>query len=112
MTAVSKFITENKISARKEGDPDYPFVLAKIKNPPKILFYQGDPNLLHKPLISIVGPRDMTPYAQEVLKALFAVLKNYDVVTVSGLAEGVDQACHTLSLEQGIPTIAVLGIGL
>jgi DNA processing protein len=34
---------------------------------------------------------------------------NYDLATISGLAFGVDQLAHKYSLENNIPTIAVLG---
>jgi predicted Rossmann fold nucleotide-binding protein DprA/Smf involved in DNA uptake len=40
---------------------------------------------------------------------LLDVLMEYDVVTVSGLADGVDQCIHGGSLDRGIPTIAILG---
>lgn len=42
------------------------------------------------------------------MESLFERMKSYDVVTVSGLAAGVDQMCHQMSLDAGIPTIAVL----
>jgi predicted Rossmann fold nucleotide-binding protein DprA/Smf involved in DNA uptake len=43
------------------------------------------------------------------MKDLFAQLKGKDVVTISGGAEGIDELCHTLSIENEIPTICVLG---
>jgi predicted Rossmann fold nucleotide-binding protein DprA/Smf involved in DNA uptake len=51
----------------------------------------------------------MSTYGQKVLETLFASASDYDFVTVSGMAEGVDQLCHKLSHENNIPTIAVLG---
>lgn len=54
----------------------------------------------------------MSPYADQVLQSLFAEMKGLDMVTVSGLARGVDQKCHQLSLKHTIPTIAVLGGGM
>jgi predicted Rossmann fold nucleotide-binding protein DprA/Smf involved in DNA uptake len=50
----------------------------------------------------------MSTYAGQVMEALFEVAKAYDVVTISGLARGVDQKCHQLSLKSSLPTIAVL----
>jgi predicted Rossmann fold nucleotide-binding protein DprA/Smf involved in DNA uptake len=50
----------------------------------------------------------MTSYAHDVLDELFAHLKQYDVATISGMAEGVDQLAHELSIQYHIPTIAVL----
>ncbi|MBP7884973.1 DNA-processing protein DprA [Patescibacteria group bacterium] len=46
------------------------------------------------------------------MTALFDVLPDYDVVTISGLADGVDTMAHTMSLDKKIPTIAVLGGGM
>ena len=65
--------------------------------------------MLQKPSLAIVGPRNMSPYAQEVLERLFQVLQHYDVVTISGMADGVDRLVHDLSMQYNIPTIAVLG---
>jgi predicted Rossmann fold nucleotide-binding protein DprA/Smf involved in DNA uptake len=42
------------------------------------------------------------------MESLFALLPQYDVVTISGLADGVDQMCHEMSIKADIPTIAVL----
>jgi DNA processing protein len=54
----------------------------------------------------------MSPYAQEIMQAFFAAADGYSFVTISGMARGVDQLCHQLSLNSQIPTIAVLGGGL
>jgi DNA processing protein len=54
----------------------------------------------------------MSPYAGQVMKALFQQFQNINLVTVSGLARGVDQECHQLSLQHNIPTIAILGGGI
>jgi len=51
----------------------------------------------------------MSSYGKKVLEALFTSSQNYDFITISGMAEGVDQLCHQLSRENNIPTIAVLG---
>jgi len=54
----------------------------------------------------------MSPYAQEFLEEFFRHLQQYDVVTISGMAQGVDDVVHKLSMQYGIPTIAILGQGL
>jgi len=51
----------------------------------------------------------MSNYGKQVVESLFTSLQHHDVVTISGMAEGVDQLCHQLSRENNIPTIAVLG---
>lgn len=80
-----------------------------IKPQPYIIYYLGDISLLDKNILGIVGPRKMSEYGKKVIETLFSYAEGYDMVTVSGMAEGVDQLCHTLSCEKNIPTIAVLG---
>ena len=69
----------------------------------------GDISLLNKKILGIVGPRKMSLYGKQVIEHMFDMIPNYDIVTISGMAEGIDQLCHKLSCEQNIPTIAVLG---
>jgi len=82
---------------------------SSIKPQPYIVYYLGDITLLDKNILGIVGPRKMSEYAKKVVETLFSYAEGYDIVTISGMAEGVDQLCHTLSCQQNIPTIAVLG---
>ncbi|NCO98080.1 hypothetical protein GW864_02810 [bacterium] len=65
-------------------------------------------SLLSRKVLGIVGPRKQTDYGIQVLHKLFQEARNHDLVTVSGMAEGIDQLCHHLSMQHGIPTIAVL----
>ncbi len=80
-----------------------------IKPMPYIIYYIGDISLLDQNILGIVGPRKMSNYGKEVIEHLFSHMIDYDIVTISGMAEGVDQLCHSLSMENNIPTIAVLG---
>jgi len=95
-----------------QGDSDYHFSFLSIKSAPYVYYYQWDHDILHKPTLSIVGPRKMSDYGREVLEHLFSFLWWYDIVTVSGLAAGVDSLCHELSIKESIPTVAVLWAGL
>ncbi|GHW02269.1 DNA processing protein DprA [candidate division SR1 bacterium] len=95
-----------------KGSEFFPSSLEICKPEVKKLFYLGNLDLLHKKKLGIVGPRIMSQYADQVLEAFFEQGKNSDLITVSGLARGVDQKCHTLSLKYNIPTIAVLGGGI
>ncbi len=79
-----------------------------IKPLPYILYYVWDISLLEKKILGIVGPRKMSLYAQKVVEELFVTAGNYDMVTISGMAEWVDQLCHSLSMTHHVPTIAVL----
>ncbi len=85
---------------------------SSIKPCPYILYYVWDISLLDKKILAIVGPRKMSIYGEKVIEKLFYYAGKYDVVTISGMAEWVDQLCHNYSMENNIPTIAVLGGGI
>lgn len=94
-------------------DEVYPRLLKKIKNPPFVIFYKGDPSLLGaEKTIGIVGTRSISQYGREVTEMLTRELVAQDFVIVSGLALGVDGVAHETCLESGGKTIAVLGSGV
>lgn len=79
-----------------------------IVSSPYIVYYKWDSSLLDKNIIWIVWPRKYTSYAWKVIDELFEYLQHYDVVTVSWLAEWVDELVYEKSISYWIPTIAVL----
>ena len=93
-------------------DPRYPALLNCIADPPPVLWIRGDPGVLARPAVAIVGSRAATPYALDVGARLGGELADRGVVVASGLARGVDSAAHRGCLEAGGATIAVLGSGL
>jgi DNA processing protein len=95
-----------------DGEKDFPYKALCIKSKPYMLYYLGNIDLLNQPILGIVWPRNHSEYARLVLDKLFSLAGNHSLVTISGLAIGVDQLCHRMSMEHNIPTIAVLGGGL
>lgn len=93
-------------------DKDYPSLLKEIPDPPKILYYKGSPELLKKEAVAIVGTRRPTEYGKDVALRLGRMLAESDVVTVSGMAQGIDSCVHKGTLMEEGSTIAVLGNGL
>ncbi|MFK8104974.1 MAG: DNA-processing protein DprA [Saprospiraceae bacterium] len=93
-------------------DDHYPNRLKHFANSPVLLYYQGNADLNHARMVSIVGTRKPTSRGLAVCESLIAGLQEYDVVIVSGLAYGIDVAAHKESLALGIDTIGVLGHGL
>ena len=93
-------------------DPEYPKMLVQIPDPPVILFTRGDPRILHRPCISIVGSRMTTSYGRQITKQLAGELAKTGFTIVSGLALGVDACGHTAALETGGRTAGVLGSGV
>lgn len=94
----------------KHGDERWPAGLDNLANPPEVLFCKGNLELLKKPIVAIVGTRDCTRYGVEVAKKLANQLATLGIVTVSGLADGIDTAAHTGAGAEN--TIAVLGNGV
>ncbi len=90
-------------------DDLYPAQLKQLFNPPYVLFYEGDYNLIHTRLVSIVGSRIPCEYAVNQTKWIVDVLG--DVTIVSGLAKGLDAVAHMCAIEDK-RTIAVVGCGL
>ncbi len=91
-------------------DEEYPSCLKELENPPWVLFYRGDPALLQRPKVTIVGSREMGEYGRVTTGITADILKE-KMVIVSGLAKGVDAQAHKHAL-QGGKTIAVVGHGL
>lgn len=92
-------------------DKNYPLELREIYNPPVLLFYQGNLDLLTKPKLAVVGARKCSQTGIDSLKKIIAELGNHFVI-VSGLARGIDTAAHMACLKNGGSTIAVIGTGL
>jgi DNA processing protein len=98
-------------SALTIRDNLYPKPLREIFDPPLVLYYAGNRNVLSKPAISIVGARKPTPYGRAVAEKLAHDLSSKGLVVVSGMARGIDSIAHWGALKGG-ETIAVLGSGL
>ncbi len=93
-------------------DPLYPPLLLQIRHPPLGLFGCGDPAVLCKPQIAIVGSRKPTPAGRQLALEFAGELAALGFVITSGLARGIDAAAHQGALRAQGQTIAVMGHGL
>ncbi|MCO8162388.1 DNA-processing protein DprA [Pseudomonas sp. 21LCFQ010] len=93
-------------------DPAYPALLAEIADPPPLLFIAGDPALLERPQLAMVGSRRASKPGLDTASAFARSLAAGGLVITSGLALGVDGAVHQAALDVGGSTIGVLGTGL
>ena len=100
------------ISTVTYASKGYPEKLKNIDEPPLVLYTRGDKNLLNKKSISIVGTRKPTIYGRMVTDRFTKELSKAGLVTVSGLAYGIDTCVANATLEAGGKTIAVLAGGL
>ncbi|MBM7641985.1 DNA-processing protein DprA [Streptococcus loxodontisalivarius] len=92
-------------------DKEYPLALKSIYNPPTLLFYQGNLDLLDKPKLAVVGSRKSSQTGTKSVQKIIKELGNQFVI-VSGLARGIDTAAHVSALKNGGATIAIIGTGL
>jgi DNA processing protein len=93
-------------------DPRYPVQLAAVPRMPAALFVRGDPALLARPQVAIVGSRSATAAGREAAFSFAARLAAHGFAVTSGLATGIDAAAHRGALAAGGVTIAVCGTGL
>ncbi|QMV40182.1 DNA-processing protein DprA [Cohnella cholangitidis] len=92
-------------------DDEYPELLAQISDPPWVIYYKGNWELVRNPAIAIVGTRLATGYGRKVAEDLGAGCAQRMTV-VSGLARGVDTAAHLGALHARNGTIAVVAGGV
>ncbi|MBI1739179.1 MAG: DNA-protecting protein DprA [Acidobacteria bacterium] len=94
-------------------EPAYPQRLREIYDPPPLLYVRGNPELLDRFSISIVGSRRPTPYGVQMSERLAHDLAERGLLIVSGLARGIDSCAHkgALSAVCGA-TVGVLGSGI
>ena len=91
-------------------DPLYPAALADIPDAPPILWVMGDPAVLTRPMVALVGARNASSLGTRMARALARELGEAGFVIVSGLARGIDTAAHAATLDTG--TLAVLAGGV
>lgn len=89
---------------------DYPPLLARVPDPPKCLYVDGDPMALWQPAIAIVGSRSPTAGGNDSASSFARLFAASGLIVVSGLALGIDAAAHRGALTSG-RTVAVLGTG-
>ena len=96
------------------SDRLFPPRLRAIFDPPREVFLRGsgDPSLLSRRAVAVVGPRSCSPYGAQVARTLGRELAAAGLVVVSGLARGVDGEVHRGALESAGLTVGVLGCGI
>src|SRR3712207_2763828 len=92
------------------GEPDYPKTLQAIEDAPPLLAIRGDPAVLGRPAVAIVGSRNASAAGLTFTERLGRVLGEAGLAIVSGLASGIDTRAHKAALRTG--TVAVLAGGL
>ncbi len=90
----------------------YPALLAELTDAPPLLFVAGDPTLLERPQLAMVGSRRASRPGLDTAHSFARSLARGGFVVTSGLALGIDGAAHQGALDADGHTVAVLGTGL
>lgn len=93
-------------------DAGYPRRLRRCVDAPILYYYKGGSEFNYERMVAFVGTRNATMYGLKCVTKLLDELKDSNIVTVSGLAYGIDTKVHEESLNFGMTTIAVMGCGL
>ena len=79
---------------------------------PRFLYVQGNASLLRLPSISVIGTRSPSLEGKKSAALSAFAIGKASYVVASGLALGIDGVAHKTALDNGFPTIAVLGTPL
>lgn len=94
------------------SDKKYPPLLKSIHNPPKKLYVKGTSDLsIFENCVAVVGSRRMTPYGKKVVNHLLSTFSK-QITVVSGFMFGVDAEAHSVALDCGLRTIAIMPCGI
>lgn len=93
-------------------DDDYPALLKPLADAPPVLYVRGTLSPHDTRALAVVGTRRATSYGRDATTKLVGELAANGVTIISGLAQGIDAAAHSVTLREGGRTIAVLGSGI
>ncbi len=108
------FVESHHINISYFTESDFPQRLLHASDAPILLYTVGGTDLNKSHIVSIVGTRKCTAYGRHMCEKIVEELSEAvpDIITVSGLAFGIDITAHNASLNSNIPTVAVQACGL
>lgn len=110
---ILEYCTQNNIRIISIDDDDYPKMLKNVDLPPQLLYAKGEKINLNDYLpITIVGSRRATSDGRQFAHKLAYTMADKGVITVSGMALGIDVAAHMGAINAGQKTVAVLAGGV
>lgn len=104
-------MNKDDIKTLRKGDEGFPDVLNEMEDPVKELYCIGDISLLGRAKAAVVGARKCSEYGRQAALCISRALAERGVVTVSGMAVGIDGFAHSGAISRSGGTIAVLGCG-
>ena len=90
----------------------YPDLLRRSPDAPPVLFVRGNAAVLNEPQLAMVGSRNPTAGGRATARRFAASFAHLGLCITSGMALGIDAACHEGALDSDGNTVAVLAHGL
>lgn len=107
-----EYININNIGYITINSKEYPEKLNHLSDPPYVIFYKGNLELLKGELIAVIGARKYSGYGAQVTKVISKELSENNFTVVSGLAAGIDSIAQRSVIDYPGKTIGVLGCGI
>ncbi len=107
-----KYMKTNKIDLINIYDKEYPEKLKEIYDKPITLYIKGNKEILDEFSLAIIGCRENSEYGKKVGSKLSYDIAKKGIVTISGLARGIDSIAHKSTLMAKGKTIAIIGSGI
>jgi DNA processing protein len=107
-------LNNNGVEIITRSSSIYPSELADRLGPdaPVILFYLGNPDIISKPSVAIVGSRNVSNRGKEIAGKLVESLKDSNISIISGGARGIDSVAHNTAFNHGLETVVVIAHGI
>lgn len=109
---IIEYMNKEKISLITIKDKEYPQNLKYIYDKPISLYVKGNKEILNEFSLAIIGCRENSEYGKKVAEAIAKRLVKENIITISGLAKGIDSISQNATIKEGGKTIAVIGSGL
>ncbi|MEM7465396.1 MAG: DNA-processing protein DprA [Pseudomonadota bacterium] len=93
-------------------DAAFPALLRQTPDSPRVIFAKGQIDQLSCPQVAMVGSRRATHLGLSNAHDIAEMISSAGFTVTSGMALGIDAACHRAALDAGASTIAVLGSGV
>ena len=108
-TDIVEYCQNSEIRIITRESEEYPKYLLNTECAPRLLFAKGEYlDVNDKISVSVVGCRKPTDQGKVIARGLGRNLAENGIVSVSGMAEGIDAEMHWGTIESGGKTIAVL----
>jgi DNA processing protein len=105
-------LKKNQMEIIFREDDDYPPLLGQIYDPPDLIYFTGNREILAKTKLAVVGSRRGGAYGQSALNRILPECCQAGLVIVSGMAYGIDSMAYKLAIRENSGTIGVNAGGL